>query len=259
MVKTPQKRREIAFLAFSVISLSLLLVGSIFAQYVPQKIGFPDVKFTSLKKEVCQECHASSMADDHHSTSNAVSGNCVACHNVQTQPGNVGVSLERNCMACHEQSPHHTIESAKNKECTSCHDTPGVSDYSTEVPTYQPSKVTPKASNCKLCHGEGVVDGQKVVDARDTHHGISFGDCKACHDKIDLSTNQEQSDEMSVNIRVCERCHNVKVLHEVADHVEKGACAVCHGGKAVTARPKSEETKPPEGEETVPPEGEGNQ
>jgi hypothetical protein len=254
--KTASKYREKAFLALSVIGLSLLLVGSILAQYVPQKIGFLDVKFANLDKEQCQECHGDSMVEEHHSTSNAVSGNCVACHSVRTQAGNVGVSLERNCITCHEQSPHHITETAKNKECTACHNSPGVSDYSTEVPSYQPSQVTPTASNCRLCHGEGVVDGRQIADARGTHHGISFGDCKACHDEIDLSTDQEQSDEISVNIRVCERCHNVKVLHEVVDHVETGACAVCHGGKAVTTPAASEETVPPESEETVPPEGE---
>ena len=157
--KTALKRQGKAFLAFSVIGISLLLVGSIFAQYVPQEIGFKDVKFTSLQKEMCYECHGSSLVEDHHNTSNAVAGNCVACHNVQTQPGNVGVVLERNCMICHNESPHHTIEPAKNKECTVCHDSPGVSDYSTEVPSYPTSAITPTVANCRLCHGEGVVVG----------------------------------------------------------------------------------------------------
>ncbi len=228
--KTAQKQKEKVFLAFSVVSLSFLFVWSIFAQNVPQEIGFKDVKFSSLNRELCQECHGSSLVDTHHDTSHAVSGNCVFCHGVQTQAGDAGVSLERNCMSCHEQSPHHATEAAKNKECRSCHDSPGVSDYSTEVPTYEPSKVTPTLSNCRNCHGEGVVDGQKVVGARDTHHGISFQECNICHDGIFLLTNQEQNDKKGENIRICERCHNVKALHEVVPHVEKESCIVCHGG-----------------------------
>jgi uncharacterized protein YlaI len=253
--KTARKQKMKTFLAFGVVSLSLLLAGSIFAQYVPQEIGFKDVKFTSLKKEMCQECHGDSLVEDHHSTSDAVAGNCVVCHGVRTEPGSVGVSLERNCMVCHNESPHHTIEPAKNKECTACHDSPGVSDYSTEVPSYPISSITPTVANCRLCHGEGVVDGEQIVDSRDTHHGISFKECKVCHGKIDLPE-EERTDEGSTDIRICERCHNVKALHEVVPHVEENACSVCHGGKTATMQPAVEETEQPESGETEQPEGE---
>jgi hypothetical protein len=251
MIKTKiaQKKKEKAFLAFSVISLSLLLVGSIFAQTVLQKIGFKDVKFSSLSKELCQECHMGSLVDTHHNTSNAVSGNCVFCHKVQTQAGNVGVLLDRNCMTCHTESPHHATEAAKNKECRACHDSAGLSDYSLEVPTYAPSRITPTPGNCNLCHGEGIVDGQEVFASRDTHHDIGFKECNVCHDE----TEQEQSDGIT-NIRVCERCHNVKVLHEVQPHLEKQSCVVCHGGKTVAAQPEVEEQTQPEAEEQTQPE-----
>jgi len=247
MIKTKlaPKKKEKTFLALSVISLSFLLVGSIFAQTVLQKIGFKDVKFASLSNELCQECHVGSLVDTHHNTSNAVSGNCVFCHSVQTQPGNIGVSLDRNCMTCHEESPHHATEAAINKECRACHDSPGVSDYSTEVPAYEPSKVTPTPGNCNLCHGEGVVDGQEVFEARDTHHDIGFKECKVCHDEIARATNEVQGDSRT-NIRVCERCHNVKSLHEVEPHIEKQSCVVCHGGKTVAAQPETEENAQPE-------------
>jgi hypothetical protein len=235
--KTTRKRKEKAFLAFSVIGISLLLVGSIFAQYVPQKIGFKDVKFSSLDKGMCQECHGDSLVDDHHGTSNAVAGNCVACHNVQTQ-GTVGVSLERNCMVCHTESPHHIIETAKNKECTACHNSPGVSDYSTETPLYPVSKVTPTVANCRLCHGEGVVDGEQINDSRDTHHGISFRECRVCHEEVPTG---EEGEGGGTDIRICERCHSVKAIHEVVPHIEKDACAVCHGGQIVAPQTPVEE------------------
>jgi len=93
------------------------------------------------------------------------------------------------------------------------------------------------------------VDGVQVFDSRDTHHGISFKECKVCHDKIDLPED-EKTEEGSTDIRICERCHNVKALHEVVPHVEKNACSVCHGGKTVTAQPAGEGTTQPEGGET---------
>ena len=57
---------------------------------------------------------------------------------------------------------------------------------------------------------------------------------------INLSTNQEQKDKKKINIRICERCHNVKVLHEVVPHVAKESCVVCHGGKTTAAQPKAQ-------------------
>lgn len=236
-IKAAEKHKKKAFLAFSIIGLSFLLAGSIFSKAVPQNMGFKDVKYTSLTKEVCQECHSGSLADTHHNTNEAVSGNCVFCHSVQTESGNVGVSLERNCMVCHQQSPHHATKAAQDNQCRTCHDGPGVSDYSTEVPSYAPSIVTPKPSDCGLCHGEGVVDGLNIVGPRDTHHGISLKECTTCHGEV--STNKEEN-EQSMNIRLCERCHNVKVLHEVTPHVEKDSCVVCHGGKTVTATAQPE-------------------
>lgn len=240
MVKTKaaQKQRERVFLALSAIGLSFLFVGIIFAQSAPQEIGFLDVKFADLNKEVCVECHGSSVVDTHHDTEPAVSGDCVLCHSVSTQPGSIGVSLQRDCMVCHEESPHHKTEAAKDKECTACHDSLGVSDYDTEVPPYEPSKVTPKPSDCRICHGEGVVDGQNVLGAKDTHHEIST--CSICHDQLALSEDQPNGDK-GVTMRSCERCHNIKALHEVAPHVEKESCVVCHGGKTIAAQPEAEE------------------
>ena len=235
MVKTKKER---LFLALGAIGLSFLFVGIIFAQTVPQKIGFMDVKFVDLNKELCSECHESSMVDTHHSTDYAVSGDCVRCHSVSTQPGSMGVSLQRDCMTCHEKSPHHATETAENKECTSCHDSLGVSDYSMEVPSYEISKITPKPSDCRNCHDEGIVDGQRVLNPKDTHHEIST--CGICHDQLVLSADEE-SDDKGVTIRTCERCHNVKALHEVAPHVEKQNCIVCHGGKTVAVQPAVEE------------------
>jgi hypothetical protein len=207
---------------FSLAGLFLLFMGSCFyvsAANVTQQVGFKDVAFSSLTKPMCQECHEGNLADTHHGTKPASSGDCASCHKVSTETGNVGVSLERNCMSCHTKSPHHATDAAANNECTTCHESAGVSNFSTAVPSYPPSKITPTVSSCKNCHGEGEVDGQKVVDMKTTHHGISLKGCNVCHD---------ENDKKSQDIRICERCHNVKAIHEVLAHVETGSCVKCH-------------------------------
>ncbi len=241
MIKTKaaQKGKGRAFLFLSLAGLFSLMVGLVFAQQVPQNIGFMDVKFSTLDRGVCEGCHGESLVDTHHSTEPATSGNCVLCHSVSTLPGSTGVSLNRDCMTCHEQSPHHVTEDAKNKKCILCHDDFGISAYSTEAPPYKPSKVTPTSGSCRNCHGEGTVDGRPVVGAQQTHHGTSIKECNVCHDQLNLSTDQDVKSEKGTSIRVCERCHNVKALHEVAPHIEKASCALCHGGKK--SAPKQEE------------------
>lgn len=217
-----QKQQKRAFLVLSVIGLFFLFPGGIFAQTISQEIGLKDVAFSSLNKVACQGCHGESLVDTHHDTAPAVSGACADCHTVSTQPGNVGVALQRDCMVCHRESPHHGTEAAVNKECNSCHDSAGLSDYSTKVPAYNISKVTPTVESCKSCHSEGEVEGVKIVGMKETHHGIGLKDCNACH---------EGDEEKTTNIRICERCHSVKAIHEVLPHIKKENCAACHGGK----------------------------
>jgi hypothetical protein len=206
--------------------LALGICGALFvmAQHidaaVPQNIGFKDVKFDQLSKPVCVECHGDDLVGTHHETKNAVSGNCVFCHQVATSGDNVGVTLSRNCMTCHVKSPHHETEAAKNKACTSCHGSEGVADYSEQGPLYTASPVTPTVASCKKCHSEGKVGGVSVASIKDTHHGIATAlGCKVCHEK-------QKSAEMS--IRQCERCHSVEAIHNVKPHVEPKNCAMCH-------------------------------
>jgi hypothetical protein len=211
-----------AFLLFSLAGLFFLFIGSLIyvsAAAVEQKVGFKDMAFSSLNKASCQACHGEDLVDTHHKTQPALSGDCASCHTVSTEAGNVGVALERNCMGCHKTSPHHATEAAANNECASCHESPGVSEYSTVVPPYNPSSVTPTVASCKNCHGEGEVEGQKVVDMKTTHHGISLKGCNVCHDP---------EDKESQDVRICERCHSAQAIHEVLAHVEKENCAKCH-------------------------------
>ncbi|MCP4681148.1 MAG: hypothetical protein GY864_02300 [Desulfobacterales bacterium] len=192
----------------------------------PQDIGFNDVNFNSLQREACADCH-DSPADTHHATSKASSGKCASCHAVSKKPGKTGVFLERACVKCHKKSPHHQTEAALNKECTSCHDSLGLSDYSMKLPGYEPSNVTPTRSTCKKCHKEGVVGSLKVVSIKDAHHGISLKPCTICH--LDKQKGTQ-------DIRVCERCHNAKSIHEVSAHIDENNCIECHDFR-VSAKP----------------------
>ncbi len=209
---------------FSVLGMVLFLSGSIYAvvqlAVVPQEIGLKDVEFKELNRPYCEGCHGESLADTHHKTKNAASGNCVFCHDVKSADPS-SVVLKTNCMDCHKTSPHHQTKAALNKECTSCHDSPGVSDFTMNVPKYNPSIITPIKDNCKKCHRDGVVNGKKYFGFKTTHHGISYKDCNVCHG----------NNKASQDIRICERCHSAKAIHAIKPHVEKTACVHCHDTK----------------------------
>lgn len=221
VTKTIQKHKK-KFFILGIIGLSILVTGNLFAQDIPQEIGFKDFEYSALNRSSCVDCHGEGLVDEHHATQQATSGDCTACHSVSRAPGNVGVVLERNCMTCHTKSPHHKTEAAANNECGTCHDTPGLSDYSTEVPPYNVSKITPTVEDCKTCHKEGAVDGKKIVGMKQTHHGIALKGCNTCHDP---------ENKQNTSIRICERCHSAKAIHEVLPHIEKDACVKCHSGK----------------------------
>lgn len=216
------KSKKRMFFLFCAVVVFTFFTWSIWAQDVPQKIGFKDVELSSLTRTSCVDCHGASLVDTHHETKPATSGDCISCHSVSKKSGSVGVEVERNCMKCHSKSPHHRTEAAKNNECTSCHESPGVSDYSLGVPAYKVSNLTPTVASCQKCHHEGVFEGQKIVGMKKTHHGIGLEGCNTCHD---------EKDKKNTSIRICQRCHSVKALHEVLPHVKKDNCVQCHTGK----------------------------
>jgi hypothetical protein len=225
VTKVIQENKKKSIFVVSIIGLSVFFAWGLIAQDIPQEIGFKDIEFASLNRDSCVDCHGDALVDTHHKTTQATSGDCTSCHGVSRAPGKVGVTLERNCMNCHTKSPHHRTEAAQTNECGTCHDSPGVSDYSTEVPVYKVSDITPTVDDCRTCHKEGTVDGQKVVGMKQTHHGIALKGCNSCHD---------EQEKKNTSIRICERCHSVKAIHEVLPHVEKDACVKCHSGKGLT-------------------------
>lgn len=142
----------------------------------------------------CLQCHEDSP---HHTTANAQSGNCTACH------GGVLSNMDDG---------HY-------------------------VPTYSPSLITPwpsdkangdsntvnsvgvEAGNCNFCHNTANPDGSPSVDPvsgvlvgnnQETHHGTGFIDdsskCVWCHD---FNSTPAES------IRQCQGCHSVATLHNI--------------------------------------------
>jgi hypothetical protein len=212
------KRNIVLQVCFIIVALTLF-ISTAGAKNVSQVIGFKDVGFSSLNKQFCKGCHGDSLVETHHETGKFEAGSCTFCHSVSQHNDNFGVVLLRDCMKCHKETPHHKTEAALDNECTSCHDTAGLSDYSTDVVDYGITKVTPAVSNCGRCHGDGKVDDLNIVGYEDTHHDIGLENCNTCHTDTDPKT---------VNIRICERCHNVKAIHSVAHHVVPENCVVCH-------------------------------
>jgi hypothetical protein len=212
-------KKIIVLPVFFIIVALTLCVSTSSAMNVTQTLGFKDVGFSSLNKQFCKGCHGDSLVETHHETGKFEAGACVFCHSVSQHDGNFGVVLLRDCMKCHMETPHHKTQAALDKECTNCHDTNGLSDYSTDTVDYGISKVTPAVSNCGRCHGEGKDGDMNIVGYEETHHEIGMEDCNMCHTDTDPKT---------VNIRICERCHNVKSIHKVAHHVVPENCVVCH-------------------------------
>lgn len=212
-------KKIIAVSVFILFFTSVLFISIAGAKNVSQYLGFKDVKFSNLNRDFCADCHGKSLVDTHHATAKAKAGECVFCHSVSKGDGESTVVLVRDCLQCHKESPHHKTQAALDNECTSCHDTPGLSDYSTDVASYDISSVTPAVSNCLRCHGSGTNDGIQVFDFKETHHGITLGNCDVCH----LDT-----DPKTTNIRVCQRCHSVAAIHKVGAHVVPENCVECH-------------------------------
>ena len=189
---------------------------------VPQEHGISDIGFTSRERPFCEECHGETLADTHHSTVHAQQGNCVKCHPVQANSEGAQLPyLQRNCLKCHLESPHHKTEAALNNQCNECHDT-GISDFKTNIPTYEISMITPTATACSNCHITAEVQGQKIAGPKDTHHDTGLKTCETCHV-------EKREDK---NVRICEACHNPDALHSVPPHVAKENCIGCHDLKA---------------------------
>ncbi len=184
-----------------------------------------------------------------HSTHFGILRDCTECHNAGSPHHTTADALSRNCQACHGSVVDNY-------------------DDGHYIPTYSPSLVTPSPKKgggsggegaCDYCHQAGVDvgSGHTIKTNRDLHHGTGlFGDgkkCAWCHDMAAAGPKK---------IRRCEECHGPDSLHAIqADspaagsigtivvggedpgygHVGRDAgpgdsdCWGCHGGYAPSA------------------------
>jgi hypothetical protein len=201
---------------------------------VNQFLGMPDTTFVSFTEQECRECHTAtgtavgeisnnnSVPDRHHLlAAPPTSFQCMDCHPVTTDPdGSQNITITRECVECHLESPHHETEDALNRHCSECHGSL-VDDFDDGhyIPAYPPSMVTPdtsfksentttgnKLGGCEACHEENETNTPPIMQNRDTHHNLGnvSGNCSICH----------FGDEF-LNIRQCETCHGVKSLHSI--------------------------------------------
>jgi hypothetical protein len=168
---------------------------------------------------------------------------CENCHPDDPATPVIEFTVTRDCLECHlqvagEGSVHHLTATANGDDspigdpnvgdCTPCHGTL-VDDTGDGhvIPTYAPSLVTPRRSQglgpdnsygdgrgaCNFCHNQDTVppaDPIAIFSNRDTHHSTGFfaqGVCDWCHN-FGLP--------FEAQIRVCENCHGLESLHNIA-------------------------------------------
>jgi len=199
----------------------LLLVGLAIAVVPPppanQHIGLYDTVFTGFTTDECKECHAGDNVDRHHLL--VLEGyKCMDCHEITDD-----VFRDfRNCSDCHLSSPHHATPDAQEYRCSECHGSL-VDDYNDghEIPTYPMSLITPdtsykylnsatglKIGGCEACHEPDSSAVPAIESNPNTHHslvGFTDDNCDFCH----------VNGGVSLDIRLCERCHGIKSLHSI--------------------------------------------
>jgi hypothetical protein len=204
----------------------------------------------------CTVCHEQRGNNNvHHLDSGftgAKAGDCVRCHG----------DLVDNPIGCDENVVGNC--SVQNKACASDADcptgetcVPGTCDH--DIPTYEPSLVTPEPAGsafgadvgtCDYCHAPGLdtASGVEVHDNHDTHHHSAFyyyadgsreNWCSWCH--LGGRPGQEPPGEEAYAIRTCENCHGYESLHNIQvdsdtlcvyDPNDPGACNIVVGGEA---------------------------
>jgi hypothetical protein len=178
----------------------------------------------------CTVCHEQRGNNNvHHldaSFTGAKAGNCVRCHG----------DLVDNPIGCDENVVGNC--SIQNKACTDDTDcptgetcVPGTCDH--DIPTYEPSLVTPEPAGsafgadvgtCDYCHAPGLdtASGVQVHDNHDTHHHSAFyyyadgsreSWCNWCH--LGGRPGQEPPGMEAYAIRTCENCHGYESLHNI--------------------------------------------
>lgn len=199
---------------------------------VSQDLGMYDKAYSAYTVDECRGCHTLNTADLHHSTNtyNDPTKGCYYCHTKDAVTG--ALVVERNCFAtgvCHSTSGHHTSQAALAGSCTNCHDPNMVNEMGTglvapNAPTYPVSAVSPEPRACATCHDEFKVWFPTEEPNKASHHAAAGTNCEWCH--------QGDPNVYDVaNIRMCESCHTMGSLHNIAAHTADNAtCIKCHAG-----------------------------
>lgn len=204
-------------------TLMILLLVSLAMAVIPpppanQNIGLYDTVFTGFSTEECKECHTPPLADRHHLLIESEDKQCLDCHSLT---GGIFDPF-RNCSDCHLISPHHATDAAQDYHCSECHGSL-VDDYDDGhvIPTYTKTLITPdtsykdideasqlKVGGCEACHEPYSSADPAIESNPNTHHNLtefSEDNCALCH----------VSEGVTLDIRLCEKCHGVKSLHNI--------------------------------------------
>ena len=234
-------------------TLMILLLVSLAVAFIPpppanQNIGLYDTVFTGFTTEECKniECHGDeNIPDRHHLLIDNEGYNCLDCHKLIDG----AFDSFRNCSDCHLTSPHHATDDAQNYQCSECHGSL-VDDYDDGhvIPTYNKTLITPdtsyknidetsglKVGGCEACHEPDPLADPAIESNDNTHHNLTYfseNNCAFCH----------VSEGVTLDIRLCEKCHGVKSLHNIQydydntvgelgyGHIgEDWDCYGCHG------------------------------
>jgi DmsE family decaheme c-type cytochrome len=212
--------------------------------------------------EVCQNCHADSVASYQasihgkkgHPKTPANAGGCVACHAnaaehvkagggrgaggiVNPSPRNKAISAEAKsniCLGCHSDNRHLAFwDSGRHRKnevaCTNCHNTHGgnPSLLRVENPPISPyvrTSQVPQQEVCFTCHRD-----IRALVLRPSHHPIQEGKvkCTSCHNPHGALSHAMINEE-SVR-QLCITCHGDKRGPYMFEHppVEEN-CLNCH-------------------------------
>jgi len=236
-------------------TLMILLLVSLAMAVIPpppppanQNIGLYDTVFTGFTTAECKNvaCHGDeNIPDRHHLLIDSEGKKCLDCHSL------TGGTFDpfRDCSDCHLTSPHHATDDAQNYQCSECHGSL-VDDYDDGhvIPTYSKTLITPdtsfkdidetsglKVGGCEACHEPDPSADPAIESNPNTHHNLTYfseNNCAFCH----------VSEGVTLDIRLCEKCHGVKSLHNIQydydntvgelgyGHIgENWDCYGCHG------------------------------
>ena len=216
----------------------------------------PDAR--ALVAENCRGCHndgVGSTVARHHELINSRGKQCLDCHQMVGDPGNLTPVVVRDCIVCHgdlvHQGRHHQLIAEQGKQCLDCHRMVA-DDQGSLTPEVQRdcsfchSTMNPKTNHayamadvsCSGCHNLGLLNehlsrkstcytchsssNTTVQQTILSGKGGTVVYCSNCH----VSVNHIDQHNMVTTPADCKSCHGKQVVYE---HTDRGStCATCH-------------------------------